>query len=197
MILINDEIRSLADRYQQRGVFGLAASADALHVATGTVAGADVVASWGFQHMVKLRTTQRVNAANLDLGYRPVEVHTGLDDPGGPAIAVYDLADRRQVETEDVLAVPVDLSDRILDRVVSRGASVEESPPVPVESREVQVLDLIDHRPHRWIQKHQVWPVAIQVRLEIYLPLRRQVLIQKPGQEADPPLQLDAIPKKL
>ncbi len=79
VVPIDDEIRGLAGRYLQSGVFVPTASADALHVAAGTIAGADLVVSWNFRHMVKVRTIQRVNSVNLDLGYRPIDIRSPLE----------------------------------------------------------------------------------------------------------------------
>lgn len=79
LVVIDEETRALADRYLQVGVFGSTSAADALHVAAATVAGADLIVSWNFQHMVKVRTIQRVNAANLDLGYRGIDIRSPLE----------------------------------------------------------------------------------------------------------------------
>ncbi len=79
VVLMDDEMRAVAGRYTQTGVFGLSSAADALHVAAATVAGVDVLVSWNFQHLVKVRTVQRVNAANLDLGYRPIDIRSPLE----------------------------------------------------------------------------------------------------------------------
>jgi predicted nucleic acid-binding protein len=79
LVVIDEEVRALADRYLRVGIFGSTSSADALHVAAGTVAGADVIVSWNFQHMVKVRTVQRVSAANLDLGYRGIDIRSPLE----------------------------------------------------------------------------------------------------------------------
>ncbi len=79
VVPIDDEMRALASRYLQSGVFVPTAGADALHVAACTVVGADLVVNWNFQHMVKVRTIQRVNSVNLDLGYRPIDIRSPLE----------------------------------------------------------------------------------------------------------------------
>ncbi len=79
LVVIDEETRALAGRCLQVGVFGSTSAADALHVAAATVAGADLIVSWNFQHMVKVRTIQRVNAANLDLGYRGIDIRSPLE----------------------------------------------------------------------------------------------------------------------
>ena len=79
LVVIDEEAQVLANRYLQVGIFGSTSSADALHVAAATVAGADLIVSWNFQHMVKVRTIQRVNATNLDLGYRGIDIRSPLE----------------------------------------------------------------------------------------------------------------------
>jgi len=52
LIDLGDEARSLADDYVNAGVRGEASLGDALHVAAATVAGADLILSWNFKHIV-------------------------------------------------------------------------------------------------------------------------------------------------
>ena len=48
----DDEARDLAQAHLDAGVLGRSSVADALHVATATVARADLVVSWNFRHIV-------------------------------------------------------------------------------------------------------------------------------------------------
>ena len=47
---------------------------DALHLAIASVNNLDVVVSWNFEHIVKLKTRQGVAAVNTLLGYKPIEI---------------------------------------------------------------------------------------------------------------------------
>lgn len=47
---------------------------DALHLAAAVVHEFDVVISWNFEHLVKLKTRQAVNGLNRLLGYREIEI---------------------------------------------------------------------------------------------------------------------------
>ena len=47
---------------------------DALHIATAVVHEMDVVVSWNFEHLVKLKTRLGVNGLNRLLGYREIEI---------------------------------------------------------------------------------------------------------------------------
>lgn len=68
LVVIDEETRALANRYLQVGVFGSTSAADALHVAAATVAGADLIVSWNFQHMVKVRTIPKSKCGQPQLG---------------------------------------------------------------------------------------------------------------------------------
>jgi predicted nucleic acid-binding protein len=85
-VITGDEARQLADAYIDAGAVGEAARDDALHVATATVAGADLIVSWNFRHIVNYDRIRKFNAVNLMKGYRtvtfcsPLEVAYGDED---------------------------------------------------------------------------------------------------------------------
>ena len=62
-----------------RGALGPAQRADALHVATATVAHADLILSWNFRHIVNFDRIHKFNAVNLMRGYAPIEIHSPLE----------------------------------------------------------------------------------------------------------------------
>jgi hypothetical protein len=49
---------------------------DAQHVANATVAGADVIVSWNFKHIVHLDKIQGYNAVNRSHGYPEIEIRS-------------------------------------------------------------------------------------------------------------------------
>lgn len=71
---VTDEAQGLADRYIQEGLIPLKYRNDALHLAAAVIHEVDVVVSWNFEHLVKLKTRQGVNGLNRLLGYREVEI---------------------------------------------------------------------------------------------------------------------------
>ena len=71
---VTDEAQGLADRYIQEGLIPLKYRNDALHLAAAVVHEIDVVVSWNFEHLVKLKTRQGVNGLNRLVGYREVEI---------------------------------------------------------------------------------------------------------------------------
>jgi len=75
-ITVDLEAISLRDAYLAAGVVGDAQSNDALHVALATVARADMIVSWNFKHIVKLKTIRGVNGINRMLGFKEIEILT-------------------------------------------------------------------------------------------------------------------------
>jgi len=76
VVLRTEEAERLRDAYLEAGVLGPESRNDALHVAIATVAGADVMVSWNFRHIVHLEKTRGFNAVNLREGYKPLEIRS-------------------------------------------------------------------------------------------------------------------------
>lgn len=70
------ETERLRDLYLVAGIVGPASAQDAHHVAIATVAGADVIVSWNFKHLVHFDKIRGFNAVNLREGYSPVEIRS-------------------------------------------------------------------------------------------------------------------------
>ncbi len=73
------EAESLADEYIRAGASGRTSRMDALHVASATVAGADLILSWNFKHIVCYDRIQIFNGVNLLQGYRAVDIRSPLE----------------------------------------------------------------------------------------------------------------------
>ena len=71
---LTDEAKELANRYVQAELIPARYLPDALHLAIAVVENCDVVVSWNFEHMVKLKTRLGVNGLNKMLGYREIEI---------------------------------------------------------------------------------------------------------------------------
>jgi len=76
---INGEVEALAEEYVKMGVLGRASEADALHVAAATVAGADLILSWNFRHIVNYNRILGFNSVNLRNGYRSMVILSPLE----------------------------------------------------------------------------------------------------------------------
>jgi len=71
---VDYRVEALADAYVAGGVLGEASRSDAIHVATATVAEADLIVSWNFKHIVNYNRIRKYNAINVLQGFRPIEV---------------------------------------------------------------------------------------------------------------------------
>jgi len=72
--LVDQRVESLADAYVIGGVLGKASRSDAIHVATATVAEADLIVSWNFKHIVNYNRIHKYNAINVLEGYKTIEI---------------------------------------------------------------------------------------------------------------------------
>jgi len=70
----NEEIKMLSEEYVLRGIIPVRHIEDAVHIAVTTVNSLDILASWNFEHIVKLKTKREVNAINVLLGYNQIEI---------------------------------------------------------------------------------------------------------------------------
>jgi predicted nucleic acid-binding protein len=73
------EAMELAQAYLNAGILGKTSFADALHVATATVVGADLILSWNFRHIVNYDRIHKYNGVNALKGYSPIEIHSPLE----------------------------------------------------------------------------------------------------------------------
>ena len=69
-----NEIKALAEEYIMRGVIPLKHIEDAIHIAVASYNYLDVLISWNFEHIVKLKTKREVNVINVLLGYNQLEI---------------------------------------------------------------------------------------------------------------------------
>ncbi len=73
------EATVLAQAYMDAKILGRSNLADAIHVATATVAGADLILSWNFRHIVNYDRIHKYNGVNALKGYPPIEIHSPLE----------------------------------------------------------------------------------------------------------------------
>ncbi len=70
------EVDALRDAYLSAGIVGPASMLDAEHIAFATVAGADVIVSWNFKHVVHFEKIRGYQGVNLMKGYHLIAIHT-------------------------------------------------------------------------------------------------------------------------
>ncbi len=69
-----EEVKLLAEEYVSRGIIPLKHIEDAIHIAVATINSLDILVSWNFEHIVKLKTKREVNVVNVFLGYNQIEI---------------------------------------------------------------------------------------------------------------------------
>ncbi len=75
-VAITKEVLALRDAYLRAKILSQRWSDDAAHVAAATVARADAIASWNFQHIVRLDKMKAYNQVNLLRGYGMLTIVT-------------------------------------------------------------------------------------------------------------------------
>jgi predicted nucleic acid-binding protein len=73
---LTEEVVGLAEVYSNHGALPPRFRNDLLHIALATVANVDVLVSWNFKHIVRLEKIRIFNAVNLELGYKPLLIHS-------------------------------------------------------------------------------------------------------------------------
>ena len=76
---ITAEIKSLADAYVKAGALGESSRVDATHVAAATIAGADLIVSWNFKHIVNFGRIKQFNGVNSMHGYGSIDIRSPLE----------------------------------------------------------------------------------------------------------------------
>ena len=76
---LGTEVDILANAYIEAGALGRAQQADALHVAAATVAGADLILSWNFKHIVRYDRVRKFNGVNTIEGYRTLDIRSPME----------------------------------------------------------------------------------------------------------------------
>lgn len=74
LIELTPESRALADHYAAKGILGPRYANDLRHIALASVANVDVLVSWNFKHIVHYDKIRLFNAANLELGYKTLQI---------------------------------------------------------------------------------------------------------------------------
>lgn len=74
LLEVDIEAEELAARYVKEGIIPERYRSDAVHIAIAVINGIEVIVSWNFEHIVKLKTRVMVNGINRLLGYHEIEI---------------------------------------------------------------------------------------------------------------------------
>lgn len=78
-LTLSNDAEELAGKYISEGIIPDKYENDALHIAIASVNSLDIIVSWNFEHIVKLKTKHGVMAINTLLGYKTVEIVSPLE----------------------------------------------------------------------------------------------------------------------
>ncbi len=79
VIPIDDDVQELANAYVSARALDQDSQSDALHIAAATLAGADLLLSWNFRHIVNYERIRKFNSVNIAHGYRRIEIRSPLE----------------------------------------------------------------------------------------------------------------------
>jgi predicted nucleic acid-binding protein len=79
LVEADERILLLRDEYVSAGIVGRRSIDDAAHVAAATVAGADLIVSWNFRHMVHYEKIRLYNEVNARLRYGSIDIRSPLE----------------------------------------------------------------------------------------------------------------------
>ncbi len=74
LLEIDLEVEELSERYIKEGIIPEKYRSDAIHIAVAVINEIDVIVSWNFEHIVKLKTRVMVDGVSKLLGYREIEI---------------------------------------------------------------------------------------------------------------------------
>lgn len=78
-LVINEEVKQLAETYISEKALGQASMNDAYHIAIASVNRLDCLVSWNFKHIVNYDKIKHFNSINLKLGYPLIDIRTPLE----------------------------------------------------------------------------------------------------------------------
>ncbi len=78
-IPIDEEVETLADKYVAEKIIPEKYRDDALHIAAASIHNMDVIVSWNFKHIVKLKTKKEVVGINSLMGYKEIEIYSPME----------------------------------------------------------------------------------------------------------------------
>lgn len=76
---IDKEVETLAAKYVAEGIIPEKYENDAVHIAVASVNDLDVIISWNFEHIVKLKTKREVMGINVLMGYKEIDIYSPLE----------------------------------------------------------------------------------------------------------------------
>lgn len=79
VLVLTEEISELAGRYIKQKIIPIRYINDAVHIAVASANDLDVIVSWNFKHIVKVKTKIEVKGVNALMGYKEIEIYSPLE----------------------------------------------------------------------------------------------------------------------
>ena len=79
LLPVDQEVKDLAQKFIEDGIIPERYIDDALHISVAIVNNLDMLISWNFQHIVKVKTRVEVNAVSRFLMYSGIEICSPLE----------------------------------------------------------------------------------------------------------------------
>ena len=73
---VSKEALELVNAYLKRNILSENFHDDGLHIALATIAEVDILVSWNFKHIVHYDKIRLFNSANIELGYKPLQIYS-------------------------------------------------------------------------------------------------------------------------
>ena len=74
LIEISKEMETYANTLIDDGILTAKSRADCLHIASAVVSNCDMLLSWNFKHVVKIKTVNGVRSVSARLGYKGIDI---------------------------------------------------------------------------------------------------------------------------
>ena len=79
LVAVDEEVLALRDAYVAAGIVSERWADDAAHVASATIAKADLIVSWNFRHMVHFDKIRAYNSVNTAQGHQRIDIRSPLE----------------------------------------------------------------------------------------------------------------------
>ena len=82
IVAISEAVLELQKTFVAKKIVSKKYATDAMHVALATVAGARLIVSWNFKHIVNFQKIPMYNSVNASMGYHPIGIYSPLEVTG-------------------------------------------------------------------------------------------------------------------
>ena len=74
LIEISEAMEAYADALIEDGILTTKSRADCLHIASAVISDCDMLLSWNFRHILRIKTVNGVRSVSARLGYKGIDI---------------------------------------------------------------------------------------------------------------------------